>query len=72
MNVVLYSTGCPKCIILEKKMEQKNIKYIKNTDVDLMQEMGFTSLPMLDVDGNIMDFKSAITWVNELGDSNEN
>lgn len=64
MSVILYSTNCPKCIVLSKKMEQKNIKYDIETDVDLMQSKGFTSMPMLEVDGNLMDFGDAIKWVN--------
>ena len=66
MNVILYSTGCPKCMVLEKKMDQKNISYTIETNVDVMQEKGFMSLPMLDVDGNLMDFSNAIKWVNEV------
>lgn len=63
-KIILYSTGCPKCKILETKMSQKNINYEVNNDVDLMQEKGFTTLPMLDIDGEMMDFGSAVKWVN--------
>ena len=64
--ITLYSTGCPKCKVLEQKMDMKNIKYEKITDVDIMTEKGFMSVPMLDVDGEIMDFKTANNWVNEV------
>ena len=64
MTVTLYSTGCPKCTILEKKMIMKGIDYFVVDDVDLMQEKGFTTLPMLEVDGETMDFGKAIKWVN--------
>ena len=64
MSITLYSTGCPKCTILKKKLDQKNIGYEINNDVDLMQEKGFMSLPVLDVDGEILDFGGAINWVN--------
>lgn len=66
MNVTLYSTGCPKCVILEKKMNQKNIKYDTVSDVDLMQEKGFMTLPMVEIDGDIYDFKAAIDFINNL------
>lgn len=62
--ITLYSTGCPKCKVLETKMNQKNIKYNVVSDVDLMQEKGFMSLPALDVDGKVMEFMAAINWVN--------
>lgn len=64
--VTLYSTHCPKCVILEKKLNQKNIKYQINDDVDLMEKKGFLSLPMLEVDGKEMDFASAVKWVDRL------
>ena len=64
MTVVLYSTGCPKCKVLEKKMEQKSIPFRIEDDVDLMIDKGFTSLPVLEVDGKEMDFISAVKWVD--------
>ena len=64
MNVILYSTGCPKCTILTKKLEQKDVKFSVVDDVDLMEAKGFTSLPMLEVNGEMMDFGKAVRWVN--------
>lgn len=66
--VTLYSTHCPKCVILEKKMNMKNIEFNTVTDVDLMTQKGFTSLPMLEVDGGTLEFKDAIDWVNSMED----
>lgn len=65
-NVILYSTGCPKCVILEKKMNLKNVNYNVVSDVDLMQEKGFMTLPMLEVDGKLMDFGEAVKYINEM------
>ena len=31
-KVVLYSTGCPKCKILEQKLNMKSIPYEKTND----------------------------------------
>ncbi len=45
-------------------MKQKNIEYDIETNVDLMVEKGFQSLPMLEVNGEIMDFGAAVKWVN--------
>ncbi len=64
MSVILYSTNCPKCIILEKKLSAANIGYVVVDDADVMIEKGFTSAPMLDVDGKVMGFKNAVDWVN--------
>ena len=66
MSVTLYSTGCPKCRILETKLNQKNIGFNINKDEDEMIKRGFQSLPMLEVDGKLMDFGDSVRWVNEL------
>lgn len=65
MNVILYTTHCPKCSILEKKLNEKNISFDERTDVDEMLNKGFDEVPVLDVNGKIMRFKEANTWVNE-------
>lgn len=64
--IILYTTHCPKCKILEQKLKSKNIEYVEFTDVDKMIEMGFSMMPMLDVDGRIMDFATANKWINEF------
>lgn len=61
----LYSTHCPKCQILEKKMAQKGIEYIEITDTQQMLDMGLSSVPWLEVDGQMMDFNQANQWINE-------
>lgn len=63
--VTIYSTGCPKCKILETKLNQKNVNYNVIDDTDVMVDKGFQSLPMLEVDGELMDFGDAVRWVNE-------
>lgn len=65
MKVVLYTTHCPKCMVLEKKLASKNISYEEVTDVDLMINKGFDVMPVLEVDNTVMDFKTANTWINE-------
>lgn len=67
--IILYSTNCPKCKILEQKLKSKNIKYSEFTDVDKMIEMGFSVMPMLEVDGVIMDFGTANKWINEFNET---
>jgi predicted DsbA family dithiol-disulfide isomerase len=63
--VKLYSTGCPKCIILTKKLDSAGITYEVFDDVDKMIEMGMTTVPMLEVDGKIMNFKEAVDWIKK-------
>lgn len=65
MKVILYSTHCPRCSMVEKKLKDKNIDYVEINDVDKMTELGFASVPMLDVDGVIMDYTKAIKFLME-------
>lgn len=61
--IVLYTIGCPQCLVLEKKLDMKNIKYDKVTDESVMVEKGFMSAPVLEVDGIEMNFKEANEWL---------
>lgn len=63
--IKLYSTGCSKCIILTKKLDSAGITYEVFDDVDKMIEMGMTTVPMLEVDGKIMNFKEAVDWIKK-------
>ena len=65
MNILLYSTKCPKCKVLEAKLKQSNIEYEEINDVNLMVDKGFTAVPMLEVDGVIYNFKEAVKWIGE-------
>ena len=70
MECILYSTGCPRCQVLEKKLEAKGIEYEEFTDSDKMVEMGLTAIPMLKVDGHMMDFMEAVRWIENADDFN--
>lgn len=65
MNVVLFSTKCPKCKVLETKLKQSNIDFEEINDVDLMVQKGFKSAPILEVDGIAYGFKEAVEWIKE-------
>ena len=69
-NVILYTVHCPKCNILEKKLQQKGVEYNINEDLEGMLARGFKEAPMLEVDGEIYDFGKAVKWVNALGGIN--
>lgn len=65
---ILYSTHCPKCKVLEKKLQDKKIEYEEINDIDIMQAKGFMAAPVLEVDGKIMMFKDAVDWINSQED----
>ena len=65
MSITLYSTHCPKCMVLEKKLQSKNLEFDIVEGPDAIIEKGYMSAPLLEVDGKTMDFKEANDWINE-------
>lgn len=63
--ITLYTIDCPKCKILEKKLEQANVQYEICKDRDIIIAKGFDLMPVLEVDGQVMGFGEAVKWVNE-------
>ena len=64
MSVILYSTNCPRCNVLKKKLEEKKVEFDISNDVDLLMSKGFTSAPALQVGDDFLQFMDAIKWVN--------
>lgn len=64
MKVILYSTHCPRCNVLAKKLQTAGIDYEEVNDIDIMRNKGFLSTPILEVDSVIMDFTKAVEWIN--------
>ena len=62
----LYSTGCPKCKILEMKLKQKDIKYNEISDLEKLKEKNILQVPVLEVDGEFYDFAKAVMFVNNF------
>ena len=60
----LYTIDCPKCKVLETKLITKNIDFEIVKDVSIMKDLGITTTPVLDVDGNLLNFIDAINYVN--------
>ena len=62
--VKLYTTKCPKCLVLEKKLVSKGVDFILETDVSPVIEKGYSTAPILQVDDEYMEFPEAVQWVN--------
>lgn len=77
-NIKLYSTGCPKCNIIEKKLNALNAQYDIITDIDEIKEIceaiNNDSLPLLQVNEAwgivVYDFAGAIKWIKKVGEQN--
>ena len=64
MKVDLFTTHCPKCSVIEEKLKAKGISYVEHTDVDEMIGLGYTTVPVLLIDGKELPFGEAVKWIN--------
>ena len=65
-KITLYSTGCPMCTVLEKKMKAKKIAYEVCSDTTEMTKMGFNRVPVLKVGDAVFYFEDAVKYINSL------
>ena len=69
MTVKMYTTHCPKCNVMERKLKEANIEFEEIDDMAKVLEVatsgGFTMAPLLEVDGRFMDFKDGIEWIRK-------
>ncbi len=64
--MILYTTHCPKCSILKTKLDEAGLEYETVTDIETIAEKGFRTVPMLEIDGKILDFAQAIKYIKEV------
>jgi len=70
-NIKLYSTQCPKCRVITKKLEQKNIAFTEinckedTSSIEMLSAKGFKSMPVLQVGDEYFDFMKANKWIGE-------
>jgi len=60
----LYSTGCPKCKVLEAKLKQKGIDFNVINDIKILQEKNILSVPVLEINEKLYNFVEAVNFVN--------
>ena len=63
---ILYSTHCPRCIVLKQKLDALHIPYAECNDIDEMIAENISQVPVLSVDGNKMDYVSALQWLSTM------
>ena len=61
--VIMYTTHCPQCKVLEKMLNDKIIEYTQITDIDIMKSKGIQSVPYLEVEGELKNFKESMEWI---------
>ena len=67
MKIILYTIDCPKCKILEKKLNMNNIQYDICKDTKLMKEKNIQKLPILSIDERLYSYKEAVDLINKGG-----
>ena len=64
--MILFSTNCPQCKVLEKKLEQKGIKFEITNDIQELLDLGIKRAPILKIDADTyLNFSEAIKFINE-------
>lgn len=61
--ITLFSTDCPRCRVLEKKLIAANINFQKSSDIQEVIDQGFMSAPVLKIEDKYLDFKTAVNWI---------
>lgn len=69
-EIILFSSGCPKCKVLKQKLDSKNIEYEISEDFDELVQHNLQTVPVLKVNGEYYQFSEAVKLIGEL--TNEN
>ncbi len=73
-KIIFYTTNCPRCQVLKKKMDSLGIDYELNDDIEEMMLWGIQTVPMLRIEEELfdassltilLDFSQAIKWLKE-------
>ena len=71
MKIILYTTHCPKCKVIEEKLSNSDLEYTINEDMEAFQKKypGIDTMPQLEVimpdeTVELMGFSKANSFVN--------
>lgn len=69
--VILYTTHCPKCNVIQKKLTAAKIEYEMEEDLEeiskVCKKAKIDHLPILEVNGKFLTFSEAASWINQGG-----
>lgn len=64
--MILYTTPtCPKCKVIKMKLEKAGINYTVNENIEDMERIGIRSVPVLQKDGQLLDFNAIVQFLRE-------
>ena len=67
MGIVLYTTNCPQCMMLEGALKNKGVSFETVYGEEEILKRGYQSAPILECNGKTMSFAEAVRWVNAIG-----
>ena len=63
MITVYSSSTCPKCKVLKMKLDKAGIEYQVNENIEEMSALGIKTIPMMQIDDQLLDFGEAVKYV---------
>lgn len=63
--IILYTTNCPRCKMLEMRLKMAKIEYKAINDINLMEQKGIVSAPCLEIDGMLKNYSDSMAWIME-------
>lgn len=73
-KIIFYTTNCPRCQVLKKKMDSLGIEYELQDDIEEMMLWGVQTVPTLRIEEELfdssslttlLDFSQAVKWLKE-------
>ena len=64
--IKLLTIDCPMCDVLENKLKERNISFVKINDLDELEKMNIEHFPCLEVEGKILSTKESFNYVNNI------
>lgn len=65
--MTLYTKAdCPRCDMLKDKLSTKGVEYTEVSDESTISSLGIEFLPVLEVDGELLELGKANNYINSL------
>ena len=63
-EIILFTTDCPKCKVLKKKLIEKSIEFVEDHSIEDMEKLGILQVPVLKIEDRLYNFAEAVKWIN--------
>lgn len=64
-HIILYSTDCPRCKLVKQMLDIHHVPYTEIADKQVILDKDFDSVPVMDINGKIMDYSGILTWLKQ-------